>query len=482
MKTWKIVLISIAAGIISSFAGYKFFSKKLEREIILNEKIPAQFAQYRPQNTIAGLPDFTYAAEMAVPAVVHIKTAAIERQEFSDDFLFPFYDFFNLTPKFFKEYPIVGSGSGVIITKDGYILTNNHVVNNAQKIIVTLNDKREYKAKVVGTDPNTDLALLKIDATDLPYLPFGNSNELKVGHWVLAVGNPYNLTSTVTAGIVSAKARNINILKSASAIESFIQTDAAVNPGNSGGALVNLNGELVGIITAIASTNGAFTGYSFAIPSNLARKVAQDLMEFGVVQRAYFGASIVEVNAEIAKKFGLDVTQGVYIQEVFPEGSAYDAGIDAGDVIVKVDSLDITNTSQFLEIIAEKRPSDKIQVTIKRGNHLLTKTVTLKNRTGQTSFIQKNQFTSSTLLGATFEPASSEELRKLRLDHGIKIVKLKDGILKRIGIKEGFIITKVNGNDVYSLEDLEKAFSNSGNIFIEGAYPNGMRAYYGFNL
>ena len=298
----------------------------------------------------------------------------------------------------------------------------------------------------------------------------------------MAVGNPYNLTSTVTAGIVSAKARNINILKSASAIESFIQTDAAVNPGNSGGALVNLNGELVGIITAIASTNGAFTGYSFAIPSNLARKVAQDLMEFGVVQRAYFGASIVEVNAEIAKKFGLDVTQGVYIQEVFPEGSAYDAGIDAGDVIVKVDSLDITNTSQFLEIIAEKRPSDKIQVTIKRGNHLLTKTVTLKNRTGQTSFIQKNQFTSSTLLGATFEPASSEELRKLRLDHGIKIVKLKDGILKRIGIKEGFIITKVNGNDVYSLEDLEKAFSNSGNIFIEGAYPNGMRAYYGFNL
>lgn len=481
MKAVKYLALSVIAGFLGGVVGYSFISPKSKYEF-QNTGIPVQTVQYSSENRTSFLPDFTYAAEVAVPAVVHIKTAFTKRYVYYDDFFSPFFDFFDMSPRLQKQFPVEGTGSGVIITNDGYILTNHHVINNAEKILVTLNDKREFEARLVGSDPNTDLALLKIDADNLPFLMFGNSDQVKIGQWVLAVGNPFNLTSTVTAGIVSAKARNINILKSASAIESFIQTDAAVNPGNSGGALVNLNGELVGIITAIATPTGAYAGYSFAIPSNIARKIAQDLMEYGVVQRAYFGASIVEIDAEVAKKFGLSGTQGIYIQEVFPDGAAYDAGIDAGDVILQVDSVQINNTSQFLEIIAEKRPGDRIDVTISRGNKILQKTVTLKNRTGQTSYVSKDVTNSISLLGATFEPASPEELKKLRLNHGIKITKLKDGTLKRIGIKEGFIITRINQKDILSLEDLEQALSRSGGIFIEGVYPNGMRAYYGFGL
>ncbi|MCX7697458.1 MAG: Do family serine endopeptidase [Bacteroidales bacterium] len=481
MKAVKFIAFSILAGFIGGFIAYHIFTHQ-SKIPALNPSIPVQPVQYSEESRISTLPDFTYAAEIALPAVVHIKTSFTKTFTFQDDFFSPFFDYFDISPKLQREFPAQGTGSGVIITNDGYILTNHHVINNAEKILVTLNDKREFEARLIGSDPNTDLALLKIDATNLPFLTFGNSDHVKVGQWVLAVGNPFNLTSTVTAGIVSAKARNINILKSASAIESFIQTDAAVNPGNSGGALVNPNGELIGIITAIATPTGAYAGYSFAIPSNIARKIAQDLMEYGVVQRAYFGASIVEVNAELAKKFGLSSTQGVYIQEVFPDGAAYDAGIDAGDVILQVDSVQINNTSQFLEIIAEKRPGDRINVTISRGNKILQKSVTLKNRTGQTSYLNKNAVNSISLLGATFEPASQEELKKLRLNHGIQITKLKDGILKRIGIKEGFIITKINQKDIITLEDLEQSLSRSGGIFIEGVYPNGMRAYYGFGL
>ncbi len=426
--------------------------------------------------------DFTMAADKSVPAVVHIKTSFTRKNAYYDDFFAPFYDFFNVQP-FSQQYPINATGSGVIVSDDGYIVTNNHVVQDAEQISVTLNDKREFVATVVGLDPSTDLALIKIDEKNLPFLIFGNSDQVKIGEWVLAVGNPFNLTNTVTAGIVSAKARNINILGGGSSVESFIQTDAAVNPGNSGGALVNTKGELIGINAAIASNTGSYSGYSFAIPSNIASKVVADLKEYGMVQRAYLGADIVDITAATAKQYGLSSMKGVYVSAVSDGGAAIEAGIEAGDVILSVGGEEVNSSSRLLELIAEKHPGDKLLLEIERGNKTISKPVTLLNRRGEKVLLKKEDPALSTFMGATFSEPDQQTMSRLRLINGMQISELNEGALKNAGIKESFIVTKIDQTIIYSMEDIENALSGkSGGVLIEGVYPNGMKAYYGFGL
>ncbi len=321
--------------------------------------------------------DLTYAAEKTVNSVVHIKTEFLRKNSFWDEFFGEsiLREYFGITP---SQYPVVAAGSGVIIDPNGYIVTNNHVVEDANKVTVTLNNKREYSASIVGTDPNSDLALIKIDGSNLPYLTFGNSDQVKIGEWVLAVGNPFNLASTVTAGIVSAKARNLNILGNQASVESFIQTDAAVNQGNSGGALVNTSGDLIGINTAIASGNGYFTGYSFAIPSNIAKKVVSDLKEFGTVKRAYLDIMVTEVDSQIASEMKLSEIKGVYVTNIAPNGSADQGGIKVGDIILDINGKELGSMSELREVMAQHSPGDKVKVRYFRHNNEHETDVVLK--------------------------------------------------------------------------------------------------------
>ncbi|NWJ50357.1 MAG: trypsin-like peptidase domain-containing protein, partial [Bacteroidetes bacterium] len=371
------------------------------------------------------------------------------------------------------------------VAEDGYIITNNHVVENASSITVTLNNKRTYTAKVIGTDPGTDLALIKIDEKKLPFVPFGNSDKVRIGEWVLAVGNPFNLTSTVTAGIVSAKARNINIISGAdgSSIESFIQTDAAVNRGNSGGALVNPNGELIGINAAIASANGYYTGYSFAIPVNLVKKVYQDLRDHGEVHRAYMGVSLSEITGEFAEKNGLKDTKGVYVDEVVENGPAQKSGIKKGDIILAVDDVTVNGTSELQEVIATKNTGEKVKIYLIRDNKPFELSVVLKEKSEQTEIAHKNSSEIFNQLGATLQQVPNDLKNKLSLKYGLQVTSLKDGILNSSGIKKGFIILKVDNKSVRSVDELGNILkAKEGGILIEGIYPNGMRAYYGFGL
>jgi len=349
--------------------------------------------------------------------------------------------------------------------------------------MVTLNDNREFKAELIGNDPSTDLAIIKIDANDLPYLEFGNSDKVEIGEWVLAVGNPFNLTSTVTAGIVSAKARNINILESADAVESFIQTDAAVNPGNSGGALVDIYGNLIGINTAIATKTGAFIGYSFAIPSNLAKKVSNDLINYGFVQRPYLGVSVTDINATVAKKYGIDDTKGVLITAVTPNSAAFKAGLNAGDIILKIDGEELNSASRLLEKINEKNIGDWVTIEYKSDNKIKTAKVQLLNKNGDLKPMKKEEISAQSILGATFEKPSPDLMAKLKIDHGMQITDIKSGPLQRAGIKKDFIITEIDHNPINSIEDIENALVNrKGAILIEGIYPNGIKAYYAFTI
>ncbi|KAB2821325.1 MAG: trypsin-like serine protease, partial [Paludibacter sp.] len=335
-------------------------SSPVDGNSFANDKIPASYANFRNVGA-AGETDFTVAAELTVNAVVHVKVKSeVQVSQFGGrDQLFEYF----FGPQFRQQQPQIreGAGSGVIISEDGYIVTNNHVIDKSKEIEVVLNDKRTYSATVVGADPNTDIALLKIDEKNLPYIIFGNSDSLKVGEWVLAVGNPFNLTSTVTAGIVSAKARNINILNSAMPIESFIQTDAAVNPGNSGGALVNQRGELVGINTAIASRTGSYAGYSFAVPTTIVRKVVDDLKEFGEVQRALLGVVITTVTADVAQDYNLGKIEGVYVDNVSDNGAAKEAGIRSGDVIIAVGNKKVNTNAELQEAVSQYRPGDDVK-------------------------------------------------------------------------------------------------------------------------
>ena len=425
-------------------------------------------------SSTAALPDFTSAADRSVHAVVHVKTK-MANTYYSNSI----YDFFfGNGVQQYHQPQIMPVGSGVCISSDGYVVTNNHVISNTDYVEVVMDDKRTYTAKIIGADPSTDIALLKIDAEDLPFIPYGNSDDIKIGEWVLAVGNPFNLTSTVTAGIVSAKARNIS-LNSPYSIESFIQTDAAVNPGNSGGALVNTNGELVGINTAIASQTGNYIGYSFAVPVNTVKKVVADMIEYGEVQRAYLGISISSIDQKLAAQKGINETQGVYIEDVYNGGACADAGIESGDVIASINEFSIKDIPQLHEQLSKFRPGDKIAMTISRDGKKIEKSVTLKNRQNNTNIV-KTEIVS--IMGGKFQALSNEDKMKLRLQYGVKISGLEDGKLKSLGIKPNFIVTNINKKPVMTIDDLQDILNNAkGNILIEGVYPNGMYAYYSFS-
>ncbi|MCB0402542.1 MAG: trypsin-like peptidase domain-containing protein [Flavobacteriales bacterium] len=423
------------------------------------------------------------AAQLSVNSVVHVKTEVMVNRPVD-----PFHQFFYGDRYQQQQQLVQSSGSGVIISDNGYIVTNNHVIENAENIHVTLNNKKTYDAEVVGTDPNTDLALLKIDDEHLPYIKFGNSDDVNIGQWVLAVGNPYNLTSTVTAGIVSAKGRDINILKNdpysgTAAVESFIQTDAAVNPGNSGGALVASTGELIGINSAIQSNTGSYTGYSFAIPVNIVKKVVSDLKEFGTVQRAFIGVSISNISDELARQIGTDDLNGVYINGTTEKGSAAKAGIKAGDIIKKIGNKDIHDVAELQEQISQFRPGDKVNIMVQREDEELDVAVTLKNMEGNEELVAKESNQILKQLGAKFTEPSKIELKKLKVNNGVKVEELYNGKLQRVGVREGFIITKINQHPIEDVDDLIKTIESSkGGILIEGLYENGRREFYGFGV
>lgn len=460
-----ITFFMVVAGAFIAVWAYSTFFEKTQ-VVTITEKQPLKYATFSADSNVT-LPDLTFAAEKSIHAVVHIATQSMRGGGWSSGN--PFFDeFFGLR----NQQPQIaqGYGSGVIISSDGYIITNNHVIEDAQNIKVILNDKREFEAKLVGTDPSTDIALLKVGAKDLPYLIYGNSNDLKLGEWVLAVGNPFNLTSTVTAGIVSARSRNLGINDDRLSIESFIQTDAAVNPGNSGGALVNQQGNLVGINTAIASQTGSYTGYSFAVPATIVKKVVGDLKEYGEVQRALLGVNIGDVNAEIAKELKLDKVEGVYIGGVPENGAARDAGIKEKDVIIQVEGEPIKTTAELQEKISQYRPGDKVKVVVIRDNEKKQFTVTLRNKHGDTEIVRDNNST----FGAEFEVVSEKEKEILEIENGIKITKLDNGKLKNSGMKVGFIISHVNKKPIYDVKDFVRETENArGGISIKGIYPNG---------
>lgn len=450
------------------------------------DQIPASYANFKNASR-AGDTDFTVAAELTVNAVVHVKVKSevMQSRGFSGD---PFFEYF-FGPQFRQQQPQIreGAGSGVIISSDGYIVTNNHVIDNSKEIEVVLNDKRSFTAKVVGSDPNTDIALLKIEEKDLPFIIFGNSDSLKVGEWVLAVGNPFNLTSTVTAGIVSAKARNINILNAAMKIESFIQTDAAVNPGNSGGALVNTRGELVGINTAIASQTGSFAGYSFAVPSSIVQKVVSDIRQFGVVQRAVLGVEIRDINGELAKEKNIKTFDGAYVANVVESSAADKAGVKSGDIITNVNGVAVKSVAQLQEQVGRYRPGDKIFIEILRDNKKQKLNVELKNRQGNTELVSSD--VNIDLLGATFKEADSKTKEKFGVDYGVEVKSVGKGKFSNAGIKNGYIILKINNIRMSSEKDIEtamKAVMDNADqnkvLWITGFYPNGKTAYYAIDL
>ena len=392
----------------------------------------------------------------------------------------PIYEFF-YGDRYREPEPVLGFGSGVIISPEGYIVTNNHVVENSQKLYIALNDKREFEAEVVGTDKSTDLAVIKVKADNLHHIPFGNSDQLKVGEWVLAVGNPFNITSTVTAGIVSAKGRSMQIIQDDYRIESFIQTDAAVNRGNSGGALVNLKGELVGINTAIVSPSGGYVGISFAIPVSIVQKVVKDLIEYGVVQRAIIGVSIGDITAELAKEKKLDQLEGVYVTQVHDNSAAREAGIETGDVILKVNDIEVNSPAELQEQVGRYSPGDRIDVLVKRKDKMKQFEVTLRNLQGDTKVVKTGTY--DTILGAKIVELDGDEKARLGLKYGVKVDELQTGKLKAEGVKEGFIITQVNNKPVYSVAELNKIIKSvKGGVYIEGIYPNGVVAYYAFGL
>lgn len=485
-----VVAVSVATNLTTNL-----LSKKNQKEVLFqNNDIPASYAAIsrapRAMDT-----DFTLAAELSVHAVVHVKTKTpMQAQQgfggggFSD----PFFEYFFGPQQRRQQQPQEapmreGSGSGVIISNDGYIVTNNHVIDKSKEIEVTLNDKRTFKAKLVGADPNTDIALLKIEAEKLPVILFGNSDSLKIGEWVLAVGNPFNLTSTVTAGIVSAKARNINIINSQMKIESFIQTDAAVNPGNSGGALVNTRGELVGINTAIASQTGSYAGYAFAVPVSIVSKVVSDIRQFGFVQRAVLGVSMQEITSEIAKEKNLKTMEGAYVAEVVENSAAQKAGVKKGDVIKKVNDVDIKSSSQLQEQIGRYSPGDKVTLIVLRENKELKLNAELKNRQGTTK-VESGEVDLD-MLGAEFKVISDKLKDQFQLDYGLEVKSVSKGKFQTAGIKEGFVIVKINNQAIRSTDDIKEILTEALNtndkfkvLNIAGVYPNGKVAYYAVNL
>ncbi len=474
MKNFLKILAVSALGGFMTLGSYLLF---FEHRGVVNEMNESNMPVILPTTyeTINAVPseksDFTIIAEKSIHAVVHVKNLSVATR--SNPLLEFFYG-----PSTGIEKQVVGSGSGVIISSDGHIITNNHVIKGATKLEITLNNKETFDAQVVGVDESTDIALLKIDKNDLPYLPFGDSDQLRVGEWVLAVGNPFNLTSTVTAGIVSAKARDINIMNNSKVIESFIQTDAAVNPGNSGGALVNIRGDLVGINTAISSQTGSYIGYSFAVPSNIAKKVIEDLLEFGNVQRAYLGINYEELNSEKASEFGVESTEGVLITRVLERGAAKEAGLLPNDIIVKMDNVKISNFSDLQGFLGSKRPGDAVSVTVLRDEQQKVVTVKLKNQFGKYEF--ENADFSDYFIGE-LAPITKSEANKFKVNYGVKIVNLKNEYIERTyGVGNGDIILAVEDQKVTSpreVDQLLKKYQNKDYFELQILTRDGKMGY-----
>ncbi len=467
---FSLVFVSVLGGVLT-LGSYVLFIQKEQQPIknIVSEKKSSfdlvktnnTLSNYMPENAV----DFTSSAKETVDAVVHVKNTTT--QTIRD----PFAEMMYGRGYGAKIQHQVGTGSGVIISADGYIITNNHVIKNATELEITLNNKKTYKAEIIGTDSKSDIALVKIEAKGLPYLVFGDSDNLKVGEWVLAVGNPFNLTSTVTAGIVSAKARDIEGNKTQ---ESFIQTDAAVNPGNSGGALVNINGELIGINTAITTRTGSFVGYSFAVPSNIAKKVIEDLLEFGNVQRAILGVRGGELNGTNSKELHIEITEGYYVNDVVENSGAWNAGIKKNDVITKIDDVAIKNFSDLDGYLKSKQPNDIVSVTVMRDSILKTVDVTLT----------KDEDFTTIELGFSLKNMTEKELRNANLKNGVKIDVIENEKLLSYGVKEGFIIIKINNISVRNTNDVKRIISDKLDneaIRIEMINNNGEKERYIFN-
>ncbi len=483
-------LAAFSGGLLS-LASISYFQNEQLDQIQKIEELRAQSAESNNNYQASyGLPlesvDFADAAEKTVNAVVHVKTTyELDGGYYSFD---PIRHFF-FGDGIYQKQPRMGAGagSGVIMSKDGYIVTNNHVIDGATKVQVTTNDNKTLDATVIGQDPSSDLALLKVESDNMPKIDLGNSDNVRVGEWVLAVGNPFNLESTVTAGIVSAKGRDINILANGpsgiSAVESFIQTDAAVNPGNSGGALVNSRGELIGINAAIKSNTGSYTGYSFAIPVNIVSKVVEDLLEYGAVQRGYLGVQIQNVTQELAKTEDLKSSDGVYIANTIDLGAAKEAGIKKGDVITQIAERRVKNVTEMQEQLSKFRPGDDILVTINRGGEIMRIPLTLRNQFGEEELTPKKELELHEKLNALLEDIDEETKAALKINSGVRIAEIGSGKLRSAGIAKDFIITKVDQTIIkdknHLLDVLE---SKSGGVLIEGTYPNGKKAYYGFGL
>lgn len=492
-----VVVISATTAILSVWGYAKFMDSNASNGVQQeNGKLPVNYAGFFDKDNVpAGPVDFTAASTAATPAVVHIKTRTKEKQvtnnsrrksPFSD--LFgdedPFSDFFG-GPRSSVIPEQRASGSGVLISNDGYIVTNNHVVEGADEITVTTTNRKTYKGTVVGTDPNSDLAVIKVDgANNLPFMVWGNSDDVKLGQWVLAVGYPLNLDVTVTAGIVSAKSRSIGINKGDRPIESFIQTDAAVNPGNSGGALINTNGELIGINSAIASPTGSYAGYSYAIPVNIVKKIIGDLMKFGAVQRAYIGISYPpdDLPEEKKKELGIKDGEGVFINGVAEDGAAKQAGIQKGDFITKVNGSNVTSGPELQEQVARYKPGDKITVTYVRNGKESTATITLKNKSGNYEAV-KQETVLDNLGGAELVNIDKATAQKNDIAGGVLVKKLGTGVLKNTRMQEGFVITSVNGQEIKTVDDLKAILGSAqgGTVRLEGIYP-GYEGTYGYPL
>ncbi len=495
MKKTALVIVAVAAvsalaGGLTAFGVSKYTSGE---GLFQSNNVSALWSDTTPQagNHFTAYqadqyPDLTYAAENAVKAVVNIESIREVQYGGRSRGYDPFYEFFGIPyggggysePQTREQR---SGGSGVIISADGYIVTNNHVIEDATKLKVKLNDGRTFDAKLVGTDPTTDVALIKVDEKDLPTIPFGNSNDLRLGEWVLAIGSPFDLQSTITAGIVSAKARQLGVIPDELRVESFIQTDAAVNPGNSGGALVNTRGELVGINTVIKSSTGSYIGYSFAVPETIVRKVVVDLKEYGVVQRAMLGVRYRAIDdlfiEQMGEELGITKTGGLYVNEVVEGGAAEDAGLRKGDIITAVDGKKTNDASAMSEQMAQYRPGDKITIEYNRNGMEKKAQVTLKNKVGKAEPVTADTKDVAEALGGKFSEVSKSLCEKLEIRGGVQVTSVeRDGLLGRSGVKEGFIITYINDRPVTSLKDLERLSDNVESI--DGIYPNGRALRY----
>lgn len=495
MKKFGSLLLAAVLGSILTLVAYHQWIDSGKDGVRLNyiNQVPTSKVAYQTNEDGEIVPlDFTATAEMVTPAVVFIKSTSSQAQT-TTKYFDPFREFFgpDMGPRP-EMRPMQSSGSGVIINEKGYIVTNNHVVQDAEIVEVTFHDNTTLKAEVIGTDPDTDLALIKVARSGLPHLAFVDSDKTKVGQWVLAVGNPFNLTSTVTAGIISAKGRSINIIdrrteNGNTAIESFIQTDAAINPGNSGGALVDLNGGLIGINTAIASPTGAYSGYGFAVPANIVSKIVEDLLNYGFVQRGWLGVSVQSVSSELAKEKDLSVSEGAYVSAFAEQSAAKDAGIKEGDVIIQIDDTPIKSNTTLIEYIGLHRPGDKVNIRVNRGGKEVSIPVTLKSKEGKTVVVNPEERKGLVALNIQVEDIEAAVLKKLDLKNGVRVTSIGNGKVARYtDMRKGFIITKINDEPVKTAKDLNTILSkkNEGEIItLSGTYEDFPREFlYSFRM